>query len=163
MQAPGDVLLIFDCCPLPRQQPQYDDQGPLSAHDDGSLLIEAGMVSSPSTKQLLGICATPSSSESPKNRTSGGKDQEGREIRTGALVEGVPPEGIMTPSLCRVLNGIFAERQVSVQNLCSNIKEDLRARSLGSEEGKGYLSSKVFVTQLGGGQLGDICLPWFRD
>ncbi|KAM7195743.1 hypothetical protein V8F20_007313 [Naviculisporaceae sp. PSN 640] len=163
MQSPGDVLLIFDCCPLPRRQSQ-PQLGPeeLEPQPDygGSLLIEAGMISSPSTKQLLGICATP-----PRTPTSTSKDDVNRQQHgpsTTAGLIGGRAEGVMTSSLCRILNGRFSERQVSVQNLCSSIKEDLRLAGSGHSQ-QGNLSSKVFVTQLGGGQLGDICLPWFRD
>ncbi|KAK3319390.1 hypothetical protein B0H66DRAFT_533887 [Apodospora peruviana] len=121
MQAPGDVLLIFDCCPIP------------GARGEGEMLVEAGMVSSSSsTKQLLGICA-PSNSVYGERRTT----------------------GMMTEALCRTLDGDkFRDKQISVQCLCSHMKEDLKAK--GTE-----LASKVFVTQMGGGQLLDICLPWF--
>ncbi|KAM7195516.1 hypothetical protein V8F33_006686 [Rhypophila sp. PSN 637] len=149
MQSLGDVLLIFDCCPLPPHQSQYGQKhNPMKPADDGTLLIEAGMISSPSTKQLLGVCAGP-----PR-----GFGQQ--HIDATTPIDEICPQGMMTTSLCKILDNKFADRQVSVQNLCSNIKEDLR---LGGTEDKVNLASKVFVTQLGGGQLGDICLPRFTD
>ncbi|KAK4210202.1 hypothetical protein QBC37DRAFT_37553 [Rhypophila decipiens] len=150
MQSPGDVLLIFDCCPLPSNQSQYGQKhNPMRPADDGTLLIEAGMISSPSTKQLLGVCASP-----PRGF---GQQQQ---IDAKTPIDAICPQGMMTTALCRILDNTFADRQVSVQNLCSSIKEDLR---LGGTEDKMSLAFKVFVTQLGGGQLGDICLPRFRD
>lgn len=137
MQSPGDVLLIFDCVPLP-----HNNEG-----ESEALMIEAGMVSSPSTKQLLGICASPP----PSGQLAMGSGQD-----TGV---GGGSSGTMTESLCRVLDGKFRGRKVSVQGVCSNIREDLRG--VGGRGGE--VAFGVFVSQLGGGQLGDICLPCFAD
>lgn len=118
MQSPGDVLLIFDCTALPGAGPEQQE-----------MRIEAGMISSPSTKQLLGVCV-PSSlgNDSPTALT---------------------PGDLMTQSLCRTLDRMGDVPVLSVQRLCSLMREDLR----GTE-----LASRVFVTQLGGGQLLDIYL-----
>jgi hypothetical protein len=112
MQVPGDVLLVFDCAALPGMPAE--------------MRVEAGMVSSASTKQLLGVCVP-----------SGYRCWDGRE------------DGL-TQSLCRTLERTGGGPVLSVQRLCSLMREDLR----GTE-----LASRVFVSQLGGGQLLDIYLP----
>ncbi|GAB1316767.1 hypothetical protein MFIFM68171_06977 [Madurella fahalii] len=117
MQSPGDVLLIFDCTALPGAGPEQHE-----------MRIEAGMISSPSTKQLLGVCVPSSLGKSPT-----------------ALV----PSDLMTQSLCRTLDRMGDVPVLSVQRLCSLMREDLRGTDL---------ASRVFVTQLGGGQLLDIYL-----
>lgn len=58
----------------------------------------------------------------------------------------------MTRALCRVLD---RTGDVSVQRLCSLMREDLRGRG-GLDE---IVAAGVFVSQLGGGQLLDIQLP----
>ncbi|KAK0665245.1 hypothetical protein QBC41DRAFT_15737 [Cercophora samala] len=84
----------------------------------------------------------------------------------------------MTKSLCRILdrdrNRAKAEMGMkeilSVQRLCSLVREDIRQTStlswtIGSEqreasrEAERGLAGRVFVTQLGGGQIQDIYLP----
>jgi hypothetical protein len=113
MQSTGDVLLVFDCSALPN-----------AGEEQREMRIQTGLVSSPSTKQLLGVCV-PS--------TAWGE-----------------PGGVMTRSLCRTLDGMGDVVALSVQRLCSLMREDLR----GTE-----LASRVSVSQLGGGQLLDIYLP----
>ncbi|KAK3391146.1 hypothetical protein B0H63DRAFT_132667 [Podospora didyma] len=96
--------------------------------EQAEILVEAGMSASPSTssaKQVLGVCVPPTVSY----HTTTAND-------------------VMTESLCRALDN--APQLVSVQGLCSHMREDLR----GTE-----VSGRVFVTQLGGGQLLDILLP----
>lgn len=56
----------------------------------------------------------------------------------------------MTRSLCRTLERMGDAPLLSVQRLCSLMREDLRGTGL---------ASRVFVSQLGGGQLLDIYLP----
>ncbi|KAK0714768.1 hypothetical protein B0H67DRAFT_490026 [Lasiosphaeris hirsuta] len=121
MQAPGDVLLVLDCSAAPGAE-----------HPE--ILIEPGLASSPSTKQLLGVCA-PYSYES--SRGFGEADN------------------FMTTALCRILDRRRDEETelISVQSLCSRMRDDLRGRKIDA--------SQVFVTQLGGGQLMDIYLPDF--
>ncbi|KAH6855574.1 hypothetical protein B0I37DRAFT_365194 [Chaetomium sp. MPI-CAGE-AT-0009] len=119
MQVPGDVLLIFDCTAWPGARAEQLE-----------MTVEAGMVSSPSTKQLLGACV-PSW------------------YNDGELSGGVPGDD-MTQSLCRVLDGMSELQVLSVHRLCSLMREELR----GSQ-----LASRVFVSQLGGGRLLDIDLP----
>lgn len=60
------------------------------------------------------------------------------------------PRGDMTNSLCRILDGAGDASTLSVQRVCSLIKEDLRTAQL---------SSTVFASQLGGQLLLDIYLP----
>ena len=118
MQVPGDVLLVFDCTALPGARAEQRE-----------MRIGAGMASSASTKQLLGICVPSASDE----LTTAGDD--------------------MTRSLCRTLERMGDApllSVLSVQRLCSIMKEDLRGTGL---------ASRVFVSQLGGGQLLDIYLP----
>ncbi len=121
MQLPGDVLLIFDCTALP---------GAREAQQEMSRGVEVGMVSSASTKQLLGVCV-PASTNSAGSATA------------------VPGDD-MTRSLCRTLARMDDMPVLSVQKLCSLMREDLRGTGL---------SSRVFVSQLGGGRLLDIYLP----
>lgn len=118
MQSPGDVLLIFDCTALPGAGPEQLE-----------MRIEAGMVSSPSTKQLLGVCA-------PSSLDNGGSTT-------------LAPDNLMTQALCRTLDRTGDAPVLSVQRLCSLMREDLRETEL---------ATRVFVTQLGGGQLMDIYL-----
>jgi hypothetical protein len=119
MQVPGDVLLVFDCTALP------------GARDEQlEMRVEAGMVSSPSTKQLLGVCVP-----------SWYHDDE---WSAGA------PGDDMTQSLCRTLDGMGDAPVLSIHRLCSLMREDLRGTQL---------ASMVFVSQLGGGRLLDIYLP----
>lgn len=118
MQAPGDVLLVFDCTALPGARAEQRE-----------MRVEAGMVSSASTKQLLGVCV-PSASRDNESTAAPGDD--------------------MTQSLCRTLERISDVPVLSVQRLCSLMREDLRGTDL---------ASRVFVSQLGGGQLLDIYLP----
>lgn len=115
MQAPGDVLLVFDCTALPDARAEQRE-----------MRIGAGMASSASTKQLLGVCVPSASDE----LTIAGDD--------------------MTRSLCRTLERMGDAPLLSVQRLCSLMREDLRGTGL---------ASRVFVSQLGGGQLLDIYLP----
>ncbi|KAK3353711.1 hypothetical protein B0T25DRAFT_220173 [Lasiosphaeria hispida] len=121
MQAPGDVLLVLDCCAAP-------------GAEHSEILIEPGLASSSSTKQLLGVCA-PYSYES---------------LRGFGVAD-----NFMTTALCRILDrrGDEEIELISVQSLCSRMREDLRGREIDA--------SQVFVTQLGGGQLMDIYLPDF--
>ncbi|KAK3293826.1 uncharacterized protein B0H64DRAFT_398776 [Chaetomium fimeti] len=119
MQVPGDVLLVFDCTALPGVRAEQLE-----------MRIEAGMVSSPSTKQLLGVCVP---SWYYDDEWSGGMAGDD-----------------MTQSLCRALDGMGDVPVLSVHRLCSLMREDLR----GSQ-----LASRVFVSQLGGGRLLDIYLP----
>ena len=121
MQLPGDVLLVFDCTALP---------GVSEAQREISGGVEVGMVSSASTKQLLGVCI-PASSNSDESATAVLGDD-------------------MTRSLCRTLDMMGDLPVLSVQKLCSLMREDLRGTGL---------SSRVFVSQLGGGRLLDIYLP----
>ncbi|KAK0744226.1 hypothetical protein B0T18DRAFT_200181 [Schizothecium vesticola] len=113
MSAPGQVLMILDCAAAPgTEQP--------------AMVVEAGMVSSDSTKQLLGVC-------SPYDAGN-----------------------FMTKALCRTLDRSpqwLGAGMLSVQGLCSQMKEDLR------ESGEAEDASRVFVTQMSGGQLLDIYLP----
>ena len=118
MQATGDVLLVLDCSAAPgAEQPE--------------MLVDPGLASSPSTKQLLGVCAPYSF-----------------DTRLGAA------DNVMTEALCRTLDR-GSNPIVSVQSLCSQMREGLRGRDLDP--------STVFVTQLGGGQLLDIYLPRFSS
>lgn len=121
MQTAGDVLLVFDCTAMPG-----------AVEEQREMRIKAGLVSSSSTKQLLGVCV-PS-------------------IFWGSWDEGMAPGHEMTQSLCRILDRMDDSElpALSVQRLCSLMKEDLR----GTE-----LAPMVFVSQLGGGQLLDIHLP----
>lgn len=132
MQAPGDLLMVLDCSAAP-------------GIEHPEIRMEAGLIPSPSTKQLLGVCAPYSYSG-----------------MAGA-------DNFMTKSLCRALDGDVAgleegegrglgesgdgmgTRMVSVQGLCGAMKGYLRR--------EGIEGSTVFVTQLGGGQLMDIYLP----
>ncbi|KAK1827661.1 hypothetical protein QBC39DRAFT_419420 [Podospora conica] len=113
MSAPGQVLMILDCAAAPgTEQP--------------AMVVEAGMVSSDSTKQLLGVC-------SPYDAGN-----------------------FMTKALCRTLDKTPqwpGAGMLSVQGLCSQMKEDLR------DSGEVEDASRVFVTQMSGGQLLDIYLP----
>jgi hypothetical protein len=113
MSAPGQVLMVLDCAAAPgTEQP--------------AMVVEAGMVSSDSTKQLLGVC-------SPYDAGN-----------------------FMTKALCRTLDRSPhwpGAGMLSVQGLCSQMKEDLR------ESGEAEDASRVFVTQMSGGQLLDIYLP----
>lgn len=115
MSAPGQVLMILDCAAAPgTEQP--------------AMVVEAGMVSSDSTKQLLGVC-------SPYDAGN-----------------------FMTKALCRTLDRSPqwpGAGMLSVQGLCSQMKENLR------ESGEVEDASRVFVTQMSGGQLLDIYLPRF--
>lgn len=120
MQVPGDVLLAFDCTALPGAGPEQRE-----------MRVDVGMISSASTKQLLGICV-PS--------TLNGDDGMGMAI----------PGDDMTRSLCRTLDRMDGMPVLSVQRLCSLMREDLRGAGL---------ASGVSVSQLGGGQLLDIYLP----
>jgi hypothetical protein len=113
MQAPGDVLLVFDCAAL--------------SGAPAEIRVEPGMVSSASTKQLLGVCV-PSGDW---------------RYRNGGMAS-------MTQALCQTLRREGDGPVLSVQRMCSLMREDLR----GTE-----LASRVFVSQLGGGQLLDIYLP----
>jgi hypothetical protein len=115
MQVPGDVLLVFDCTALPGARAEQRE-----------MRIQAGMASSASTKQLLGVCVPSASDE----LMTAGDD--------------------MTRSLCRTLERMGDVPVLSVQRLCSLMREDLRGTGL---------ASRVFVSQLGGGQLLDIYLP----
>ncbi|KAL2145691.1 hypothetical protein VTI28DRAFT_6566 [Corynascus sepedonium] len=120
MQDPRDVLLVFDCTALPGVQ-----------HEHCSMRIEAGMVASlASTKQLLGACV-------PVGYHS-----------TGMVMTAL--HDVMTQSLCRVLDRTGDMPLLTVQKVCSLIREDLRDTQL---------APRVFVSQLGGGQLLDIYLP----
>lgn len=119
MQVPGDVLLVFDCTALPGARAEQLE-----------MRVEAGMVSSPSTKQLLGVCV-PSW------------------YHDHGWAAGLPGDD-MTQSLCRALDGMGDVPGLSVHRLCSLMREDLRDTQL---------ASVVFVSQLGGGQLLDIYLP----
>ncbi|KAK4158238.1 hypothetical protein C8A00DRAFT_10935 [Chaetomidium leptoderma] len=114
MQVPGDVLLVFDCTALPGAPAEQCE-----------MRVQAGMVTSASTKQLLGVCVPPSS----------------------GITE---PGDYVTQSLCRTLDRMAEVPVLSVQNLCSLMREDLRET---------WLAPRVFVSQLGGGQLLDIYLP----
>lgn len=120
MQVPGDVLLVFDCTALPRAGPEQRE-----------MRVDVGMVSSASTKQLLGVCV-PSTLD----------DDDG-------LGTAIPGDD-MTRSLCRTLDRMDDVPVLSVQRLCSLMREDLRGAGL---------APRVFVSQLGGGQLLDIYLP----
>lgn len=119
-QVPGDVLLVFDCTALPRAGPEQRE-----------MRVDVGMVSSASTKQLLGVCV-PSTLD----------DDDG-------LGTAIPGDD-MTRSLCRMLDRMDDVPVLSVQRLCSLMREDLRGAGL---------APRVFVSQLGGGQLLDIYLP----
>jgi hypothetical protein len=119
MQVPGDVLLVFDCTALPGVREEQRE-----------MRVEVGMVSSASTKHLLGMCV-PSSSNDDESTTA------------------VPGDD-MTRSLRRTLDRMGDVPVLSVQRLCSLMREDLRATGL---------ASRVFVSQLGGGQLLDVYLP----
>ncbi|KAL1842118.1 hypothetical protein VTJ49DRAFT_5997 [Mycothermus thermophilus] len=120
MQVPGDVLFVFDCTALPG-----------TTSEEWEMRVEAGMASSASTKQLLGICVPP---EHPS--------RDGHRHVCSSHV---------TQSLCRTLDRIVDVPVLSVHRLCSLMREDLRGTDL---------ASRVFVSQLGGGQLLDIYLPW---
>ena len=112
MSAPGQILMILDCSAAPgTEQP--------------AMVVEAGMVSSDSTKQLLGVC-------SPYDAGN-----------------------FMTKALCRTLDKPQwrGAGMLSVQGLCSQMKEDLK------ECGEVEDAGRVFVTQMSGGQLLDIYLP----
>lgn len=113
MSSEGDVLLIFDCHSSTEEQ----------------ILVEPGLSSSPSIKQLLGACAPLPVTETPN----------------GAQ---------MTQALCRILDSPYArgDGKISVQRLCSFMKDELRQVGAGLEQ-------RVFVTQLGGRHLLDIELP----
>ncbi|KAK0645461.1 hypothetical protein B0T16DRAFT_457492 [Cercophora newfieldiana] len=94
MQAPGDLLMVLDCSAAPGvEQPE--------------IRMEAGLVPSPSTKQLLGVCA-PYSMMSEDN--------------------------FMTKSLCRALDNAQDDTMAmaSVQGLCSSMKGDLREEGMDS-------------------------------
>lgn len=119
MQIPGDVLLVFDCTALPGVRDEQLE-----------MRVETGMVSSPSTKQLLGVCV-PSWYHDDK-------------WSVGAV------GGDMTKSLCVALDGMSDVPVLSVHKLCSLMREELRGTQL---------ASRVFVSQLGGGRLLDIHLP----
>ncbi|KAL2266855.1 hypothetical protein VTJ83DRAFT_4132 [Remersonia thermophila] len=85
MQVPGDVLFVFDCTAM---------LGTTS--EQWEMRVEAGMASSASTKQLLGICV-------PPNHSS----REGR---------GHVCSSHVTQSLCRTLDRIIDVPVLSRQN-----------------------------------------------
>jgi hypothetical protein len=119
MQVPGDVLLVFDCTALPGVREERRE-----------MRVDVGMVSSASTKQLLGVCV-PASPHQEESTTAVPGDE-------------------MTRSLCRTLDRMGEAPVLSVQKLCSLMREDLRETGL---------APRVFVSQLGGGRLVDIYLP----
>ncbi|KAK4445510.1 hypothetical protein QBC34DRAFT_358316 [Podospora aff. communis PSN243] len=94
MQAPGDLLMILDCEAAP-------------GVENPEIRMDSGLVSSPSTKQLLGVCA-------PYSMGAG---------------------NFMTRSLCRALDNADGERgseegMTSVQGLCSAMRQDLRGEGM---------------------------------
>jgi hypothetical protein len=127
MQSTSDVLLVFDCTGLPGARAEQHEIM-------RSIGTSASMASSLSTKQLLGVCVpAPFSDDTPPASTF--------------------PCDAMTQSLCRTLDRTGDRSDLSVQRLCSLMREDLR----GTE-----LATRVFVTQLGGGQLLDVFLSPMR-
>lgn len=130
MSSEGDVLLIFDC--------HYSMNSNESTETEDQMLVEPGLASSPSIKQLLGACVPLPGTETPNSNSKGA---------TLAATK-------MTQALCRVLDSTYArgDGKVSVQRLCSFMKEELRQDRTG-------LDQRVFVTQLGGRHLLDIELP----
>ena len=89
MQAPGDVLLVLDCSAAP-------------GTETPEIRMDGGLTASPSTKQLLGVCAPYSLGTS-----------------------------CMTKSLCRTLDKpADGGRMASVQSLCSQMKADLRRQEV---------------------------------
>lgn len=111
--------MVFDCTALPGARAEQLE-----------MRVEAGMVSSPSTKQLLGVCVPSWCHDDELFKDVAGED--------------------MTQSLCRVLDEMSDVPLLSVHRLCSLMREDLRGTRL---------ASRVFVSQLGGGRLLDIDLP----
>lgn len=100
--------------------------------EEDQMLVEPGLAFSPSIKQLLGACVPLTGSETPNSRTA----------------------TQMTQALCRILDSSYVrgDGKVSVQRLCSFMKEELRQDGTGLEQ-------SLFVTQLGGRHLLDIELP----
>jgi len=145
MSSPSDVLLIFDCQYHPVVTSLGDSE---QLFEPDIPVIEPGLVSSPSTKQLLGVFSL---------AVTGNSFEQGRGVEK---IEKNASE-LMTQSLCRALDR-FHNTQVSVQSLCSYMKEDLRTQErTASGVDRTVLASRVFMTQLGGGRLLDIYLPVF--
>lgn len=130
MSSESDVLLIFDC------HRSVDLSGSIEAGNQ--MLVEPGLGNSPSIKQLLGACVPLLGTEIPNSNWK------------------VIPTGItqMTQALCSILDSTYVrgDGKISVQRLCSFMKEELRQDRSGIEQ-------SVFVTQLGGKHLLDIELP----
>ncbi|KAK3996197.1 hypothetical protein QBC44DRAFT_318389 [Cladorrhinum sp. PSN332] len=166
MQSPSDVLMVFDCTALPSSSddPREEQEIRLGASAGG-----LGMVSSRvGTKQVLGVCV-PYRMEMVETSSSSPSFLFRPDLTLRELNHVRKPDDSMTRSLCKILDQDddytmyerkgSEERQappppvLSVQKLCSLIREDLRRQQQES------LASRVFVTQLGGGQLLDIFLP----
>lgn len=132
MSSESDVFLIFDC------HRSVNLNGCTEA--DNQMLVEPGLGSSPSIKQLLGACVpVPLPGTETPNRA-----WKTAPIRTTQ----------MTQALCSILDNVYArgDGKMSVQRLCSFMKAEMRQAGTGIEK-------KVFVTQLGGRRLLDIELP----
>ncbi|KAK3491597.1 hypothetical protein B0T13DRAFT_56443 [Neurospora crassa] len=132
MSSESDVLLILDC--------HHSMRSNTSTEAEDQLMVDPGLASSPSVKQLLGayVPVPLPRTDTPNSSSSGGI--------TGATQ--------MTQTLCRILDSAYArgDGKISVQRLCSCMKNELRQN--GTE-----LDQMVFVTQLGGRHLMDIELP----
>ncbi|KAK3946839.1 hypothetical protein QBC32DRAFT_116761 [Pseudoneurospora amorphoporcata] len=124
MSSEGDVLLIFD---FHRSISLIG-----GTEEEDQMLVQPGLTSSPSIKQLLGACVPLPGTETSSSKTA----------------------TQMTQALCRILDSahVRGDGKVSVQRLCSFMKEELRQDGTGLEQ-------RVFVTQLGGRHLLDIELP----
>ncbi|KAK3398863.1 hypothetical protein B0T20DRAFT_219394 [Sordaria brevicollis] len=143
MSSENDVLLIFDCH---IHRPVVNLNGSTEGDDDDQMLVEPGLASSPSIKQLLGSCV-------PVPLHISGTDTAANNKKSMGAPKSIEVNQ-MTDALCSILDSIYArgDGKISVQRLCSFMKEELRQAGTGIEQ-------RVFVTQLGGKHLLDIELP----
>ncbi|KAK4232417.1 hypothetical protein QBC38DRAFT_96785 [Podospora fimiseda] len=145
MQFSSDVLMIFDCTALNSYQQEIRlGGGPTAGGTLVSRMMGGGGTWGTCTKQVLGVCVAQPQTEMIERR------------KTLFIVAKQPElDDSMARSLCSILGG--GEEILTVQRICSLIREDLRRQQMDSK------ASKVFVTQLGGGQLLDIYLPRLED
>ncbi|KAK4183388.1 hypothetical protein QBC35DRAFT_543871 [Podospora australis] len=150
MQHPADCLLLFDC--TASTSFYGPGQDPVINLHTGTGLGPHNQQKKRGTKQVLGVCAPPVRPDMIEVLGTTTPERE-REF------DGLKADDAMTRSLCKILDSDLqssteGEEVLSVQRLCSLIRQDLRQR-----EDKKDLAGKVFVTQLGGGQILDIVLP----
>ncbi|KAK4163159.1 hypothetical protein QBC43DRAFT_320076 [Cladorrhinum sp. PSN259] len=162
MQHPSDVLMIFDCTALPHTQQEIR----LGGNSTSTFSI-----SPKGTKQVLGVCVPsfPGGSFTQQQQRRHYSDYHDDDYGTMQK-----PNDTLTRSLCNILS-FFSQNDfqpkeeeqeenrevLSLQRLCSLIRQDIRSHSQleNNNNSSEALASRVFVTQLGGGQLLDIYLP----